>query len=744
MATLVFTVVGTVLGGPIGAAIGATLGNAVDRTLLFAPKGRQGPRLSDLRLQTSSYGTQMPRIHGTMRVAGSVIWSTDLKERRQRHDGGKGQPDVTTYSYSASFAVALSARPVRAVRRIWADGNLLRGAAGDFKSGIGAFRLLTGGEDQPVDPLIGAAVGAGRASAHRGIACALFENLELADFGNRIPSLSFEIEGDAGEVSIGAVAAELSGGAVADAGGPGLLGYAASGGSVADALAPLAQAHGLALREEAGAMRLADAQEGEATPLDEAWLIARAAGRAGEPLRHRRERAASAPRSLVLRHYDPARDYQAGAQRAWRAGPGAGEGERGETALDLPAALAAPRVRALAQERLHALWSGRASLELRCDWRALTLVPGDCLFLASAPGRWRIERSEWEGMAVTLKLRRVAAAAPPGDLPADPGAALAQGDIAHGPSRIVAVDLPPLRDEASHAAPLVAVGAAGASAGWRSAALFVQDAAGGLTDAGGTALPATLGALAGGTMAGGTMAGGSACLIDTISAPVVELAGAHMALLSVDDAALAAGVNAAMIGNELVQFAIAERVGERHFRLRRLWRGRRGTEAAIAAHPPGTPFLLLEEERLALLPAALCPAGAPAEIRAIGRGDATPAAASLTVLARAMRPLAPVHGALATDAAGRQFRWVRRSRAGWRWLDGADAPLGEEREGYAIALRGAGGVFRTDETDAPLWTYPAGQALADAGAGHGGAVQAEIRQLGTFGASDPLILPFTL
>ena len=49
---------------------------------IFAPHSR-GPRLGDLSVQTSSYGTQIPRIYGTMRVAGSVIWATDLIESTQ-------------------------------------------------------------------------------------------------------------------------------------------------------------------------------------------------------------------------------------------------------------------------------------------------------------------------------------------------------------------------------------------------------------------------------------------------------------------------------------------------------------------------------------------------------------------------------------------------------------------------------------------------------------------------------------
>src|SRR3546814_11347229 len=97
---------------------------------------------------------------------------------------------------------------MRSVRRIWADGNLLRGAAGDFKTEMGAFRLHSGGEDQAVDPLIAAAEGVGATPAHRGIAYAVFEDLSLADYGNRIPSLTFEVVADEGPVAIAGLAAE--------------------------------------------------------------------------------------------------------------------------------------------------------------------------------------------------------------------------------------------------------------------------------------------------------------------------------------------------------------------------------------------------------------------------------------------------------------------------------------------------------------------------------------------------------
>ena len=66
MATLVLTAVGTALGGPIGGAIGAALGGAVDARI-FRPAARAGPRLAELAVQTSSYGTQIPSCSGRAR-----------------------------------------------------------------------------------------------------------------------------------------------------------------------------------------------------------------------------------------------------------------------------------------------------------------------------------------------------------------------------------------------------------------------------------------------------------------------------------------------------------------------------------------------------------------------------------------------------------------------------------------------------------------------------------------------------
>ena len=308
MATLVLTTVGNVIGGPIGGALGALAGQAIDGRL-FRGAAREGPRLTELAVQTSSYGTQIPKLFGTIRVAGTVIWSTDLIETR-RSGGGKGQAGTNSYSYAASFAVALSGRPILGVRRIWAEGKLLRGAAGDWKGRTG-FRLHRGTEEQEVDPLIASAMGV--TPAYRGLAYAVFEGMQLADYGNRIPSLTFEVEADAGGVTSGAVAAALAD-EVTAAGGVAMDGFAAAGTSVRGVLDTLAVLDA-GWWQPAGARLIRRSDAGAALAITDA-------GAAGT--RRRAIAAAdSAPREVAVAHHDPARDYQVGVQRARRPGPGA-------------------------------------------------------------------------------------------------------------------------------------------------------------------------------------------------------------------------------------------------------------------------------------------------------------------------------------------------------------------------------------------------------------------------------------
>jgi hypothetical protein len=206
MAALVLSAAGGALGsvfGPVGAIAGrlagAVVGNMLDHNLFGAGAGDSavdGPRLADLDVMASTEGAPIPRVYGRARLGGQVIWATPLEEvvtaqAASAGDGGKGfgsgpSTTATTYTYFANFAVGLCEGVIGRVGRIWADGKPLDTATLNI-------RVHRGTEDQLPDGLIVAKEGAGFAPAYRGLAYVVFERLPLADFGNRIPQLSFEI-----------------------------------------------------------------------------------------------------------------------------------------------------------------------------------------------------------------------------------------------------------------------------------------------------------------------------------------------------------------------------------------------------------------------------------------------------------------------------------------------------------------------------------------------------------------------
>jgi hypothetical protein len=179
----------TISGAALGGAIGSVAGSFVDAQLFGTSSHAEGPRLGDLHVMASSEGTPIPRIYGRARIGGQMIWATDYVEHRRTRSagGGKGggsSASVTEYSYSVSFAVALCEGEVTRIGRVWADGKPL--SLGNL-----TWRLHRGGGTQEADPLIEAMEG--EAPAYRDTAYVVFEDMDVAPFGNRIPQLSFEV-----------------------------------------------------------------------------------------------------------------------------------------------------------------------------------------------------------------------------------------------------------------------------------------------------------------------------------------------------------------------------------------------------------------------------------------------------------------------------------------------------------------------------------------------------------------------
>ncbi len=385
MATLVLSGFGAAVGGPIGGALGAMLGGRLDRQLLSGTSRR--PRIGDLAVQTSSYGAFIPKVFGRVRVAGTVVWATDLKPMET---AGTLQGAAGSVRYAASFAVALSSRPLTRVLRIWADGKLLRGTAGDFKVPV-AFRFHPGGEDQAPDPLIGSAEGPDRCPAYRGLALAVFEDLDLAEFGNRVPSLTFEVEADDGPDASSAIIEALmpEGHLKFREVGPELSGYVAYGDTCAEALSPLVEAFGLTLEGTAKSSGL----EGGTVVLPQQLL---GCSDRGEARTERSQTSATElPTIITLTYLDSSRDYQTGQKQAGTAGA---SGRR--LLIELPAVLSADNARAAAEESLARAWRQRERVSVQLPLDALGIEAGARVMLAGEKDFYEVARSTLDGFVV--------------------------------------------------------------------------------------------------------------------------------------------------------------------------------------------------------------------------------------------------------------------------------------------------------------------------------------------------------
>jgi hypothetical protein len=194
MATLLLQTTGALLGGmfgplggAIGSAVGALAGYAVDKALIEGTRRIEGPRLSSARAFTGEEGASIPRLYGTARLGGLMIWATRFEEEKTtRRLGAKGGPKVIEYDYFANVAFALCEGEIAGIRRVWADGNELDLTTVEL-------RVHTGGADQALDPLIAAKQGAGNTPAYRGIAYIVLDRFALADYGNRIPQIQVEV-----------------------------------------------------------------------------------------------------------------------------------------------------------------------------------------------------------------------------------------------------------------------------------------------------------------------------------------------------------------------------------------------------------------------------------------------------------------------------------------------------------------------------------------------------------------------
>lgn len=203
MATIVLSAAGMALGGSIGGSVmglsmaavgraaGAAIGRRIDQRLLGSGSASvEVGRVDRFRIAGAAEGDPLTQVYGRMRVPGHIIWASRFQESKTTHGGGgKGgppKPKTTEYSYSISLAVALCPGEIARVGRVWADGS-------EVDLSHLNMRVYPGSDTQLPDPKMEAVEGFGNVPDYRGIAYVVLEDLELGQFGNRVPQLNFEV-----------------------------------------------------------------------------------------------------------------------------------------------------------------------------------------------------------------------------------------------------------------------------------------------------------------------------------------------------------------------------------------------------------------------------------------------------------------------------------------------------------------------------------------------------------------------
>lgn len=733
--------VGTAFGGPIGGmiggAIGSALGGLVDNKLF--PMKTEGPRLSDLTIQSSAYGAAIPLVYGAdNRMAGNVVWSSGLIETaKKQKQGGKGGPSVQTteYTYRVSIAVLLGAGILGSVKKIWANNKVIYGGGSDVGTGLfSAIRFYPGTQSQNPDPTIESYLGVGQTPAYRGSAYLVIADLQLADYGNRLPNLEFLVESPVGRTA-GAAARDIvircgidpNTVSFGDLNSKPLRGMVVANASTGDAaLQPLALAFDFDLSDQGGGLRFTSrgAPPVGFIPIDDLGG-SDPDNRPREALQWTRSVETSLPRQATLTFADPDRDFQPNSQSDSR--------EEGSAENNLETQIAitmsADEGRATASRLLWEAWNARQGATGAVTDRWKNLIAGKVYLLQTPAGLEPVRIvNRTRGVNGVIEFEAVRDSTEVySSTTAGAGATVPPNEpTITGPVRVMLFDIPLLLDADDLNAEGFYYGAFAITGGWRGAeVLRAVESDGAFVSMGTQSFELTNGETVSALPA---IPPGFDVDTDWDDATelVVELRRDSFRLESLTDAEVLAGGNAAYIGpengfgGELIQFATAEEQEDGTWVLSRLRRGQKGTEQQGAAERlEGALFALMEPGVLQRANFGLADLNEERFYKGVqlygSLDDAPEFAFSNTGVG--LRPYSPIDLAVA-GASGTNLglSWVRRSRVGWPAIQ--PPPLAEETEAYRLQILSApgGSVVRTVDLTAPSFSYTVAMQTADFGA----------------------------
>lgn len=719
---------------------------------------RKIPGLSDLKIQTSSYGAPIPKVYGTtVRVAGNVIDKSDLipiKHKKGQVFGGALVGDiggVKYFTYDAHLQILIAdGLMVRenGLVRIYGDGKVIfdRDAPGatagtvtaegalEFRKSnrtqkiINAVRLYRGAATQGVDPTIQALHPGETLSAYRHVTTVVIDQIGLTElFGSRVPNLEFEVEPEI--TLLDEIVEDIATSADVTVDTNAIDGITCRGYVVAkeasgwDAIEPLGAAFAFDLVKRGAGFDAVVRGGPMRTIIPEGAYAAAPIG--DNPPDTTRElrvpKPTAIPDSVTLNYLDPERDYQPNSQHAQRFVALS----QNKVSVDVPIVLTADEARQLAQRSLYEAQARASSIMLKLSEQYRWLRGGDLvgLYVAGQIEPFRLgvmTRSPTGVIEVEANYEDVLLY--DSNLTGQVGNFPTNSLIDPGDTTIQPIDGAIIRDRDDDAGFYLLF--SGTSTDWRGAEVL---------RALGIGSPLTyteLGSIRGAAVMADcdtTLADGPTDVWDEVNTLTVTLLNSSDTLTSAtEDDVLINRANFAWVGGEDGQD------GEYiHFReatagspdgtyiLSGLLRGRFGTEHLTGSHGSGERFVLLEDDdavyRIADTPANW-------NIAYTYRADSLPGSVEgtgvpITNTGAGKRPLASVHlrGDRNDDNDDVLIGWTPRTRLATGTIVSA-VPIGEETEAYEIDISAPGSpdtVLRTLTSTSPSVNYTAAMLAAD-------------------------------
>ena len=399
MASLVLGLAGAAIGSMFGSPmIGYSIGSAIGGALSAGGDGQHetvhGPRLTDLKVQNSTYGIDVPTVFNTTRLAGNIIWSTEIVETVHYNTtssgggkgggGGGGSVTQVSYTYAANLAIAICAGPITRIKKIWGNSKLV------FDVDVtptppSTMTFYLGTESQTPNSFIQSKNGSTYTSAFRGVAYVVFSDYQLETHGNAVPNFEFEVEASSG--NLGAIVSSICQSAGLTVGQIDVTpltdtvdGYRISTrGTGRQALEPLSKVFFFDCVESSGVVKFV--KRGNPTPaatLTEDDLDARASGSApGDLFQLTRTMELELPYEIALLFPNTNDAHQQGTQYERRLTTKS----RAQVKIEAPISMPDSKAKEVVTKLLHDEWTSRNKYRFNVSRKYTNLEPTDPLLV---------------------------------------------------------------------------------------------------------------------------------------------------------------------------------------------------------------------------------------------------------------------------------------------------------------------------------------------------------------------------